>query len=71
MGRGEGFDVIGGGHLDVAYYVEEDAEGEGFQAAEDVGDFGHGGFDDGCGGLYGVRGQGRWTEFTIDDLLDD
>lgn len=57
--------------MDVAYYVEEDAEGEGFQAAEDVGDFGHGGFDDGCGGLYGVRGQGRWTEFTIDDLLDD
>ena len=44
---GEGLDVAGGSHLDISDYEEEDCEAECFQAAEDVGEFGHGGLDDG------------------------
>lgn len=47
LGGCEGLDVVGGGHLDVADDVDEDADCEGLEAAEDVGDLGHGWLDDG------------------------
>ena len=46
LGGGEGLDAVGARHLNVSDDVQEKADGEGFQTAEYIGDFGHGRFDD-------------------------